>query len=104
MTQYFSIPLKPEAQTFKTTLSGVDYWLTLTYIDVEEGGWILTIADASQNPIIAGIPLVTGANLLAQYESFGLPGRLWVQTTFNPDAVPTYQNLGSESFLYWVTD
>lgn len=104
MSTIYKIPLTPEAQIFKITLSGTDYWLTLTYANTTEGGWILDIADANQDPLVVGIPLVTGADLLAQYAYLGFAGRLIVQTTFNPDAVPTYQNLGSEAFLYWVTD
>ncbi|WP_165667904.1 phage baseplate plug family protein [Metapseudomonas otitidis] len=38
--------------------------------------------------------LVTGCDLLAPYEHLGLGGVLWVQTTADPDAVPTFDNLG----------
>lgn len=68
-----------------------------------EGGWVLQIADQSGNVLVSGIPLVTGANLLAQYAHLGFSGGLYVQTTNNPDAVPTFSNLGSDALLYWVT-
>lgn len=97
----FEIPLTPTPQRFSITLSGVQYRLAVVWRNAEQGGWVLDVADANGNPIIQGIPLVTGANLLEQYEYLGLSGVLWCQTTDNPDAVPTFDNLGVGSHLYW---
>jgi uncharacterized protein DUF6983 len=47
--------------------------------------------------------LVTGADLLAQYKHLGFTGALVVQTVSNPDAVPTFANLGDDGQVYWVT-
>ncbi len=95
----FRIPLlEGQPQKRNVQLSGVDYELTLTY----RQGWVLDITDISGNPKITGIPLVTGANLLDQYQHLGLNGGLYVQTTSNPDAVPTFDNLGADGQLYWV--
>lgn len=102
MPNFFEIPLSPVAQTFSVTLSGATYQLTTQWRDM--AGWVLDIADASGNSIVAGIPLVTGTDLLGQYGHLGFAGRLWVQTTDDPDAVPTVDNLGTGSHLYWVTD
>lgn len=104
MANFFKIPLIPSAQTFKITLGATDYRLTLTYKVTDEGGWILDIATSENAPIISGIPLVTGCNLLEQYPHLGFNGRLWVQTASNPDAVPTFDNLGSDATLFWVND
>lgn len=105
MPNYFQIPIKAGApQRFSITLGGTEYRLTLRYLNVTEGGWVLDIADASGAAILLGIPLITGADLLAQYKYLGLGGRLWVQTTKDPDAVPTFDNLGDGAYLYWVTD
>ena len=105
MTTARAIPLQVGVpQTFTATLSGVSYQLTLQYRNATAGGWVLDIADASGNPIVSGIPLVTGANLLAQYAYLGFTGGLWVQTTSDPDAVPTFTNLGDDGQLYWVTN
>lgn len=100
----FEIPLTPQPQTFTIALSGVDYRLTVQWRNAEQGGWVLDIADTSNNPIIEGIPLVTGVDLLEQYAYLGLGGVLWCQTTADPDAVPTFDNLGSGSHLYWFTE
>lgn len=99
----FEILLTPEAQTFQVSLAGVQYQFTLQWRDaVNNGGWVLDIADATSNPMVSGIPLVTGVDLLAQYGYLGIAAELWVQTDA-ADAVPTYTNLGIESHLYAVT-
>lgn len=104
MPSIYEIPLQTGVpQTFTATLSGVKYTLTLQYRNDVMGGWVLDIADSSGNPIVSGIPLVTGANLLAQYAYLGFTGGLYVQTTSDPDAVPTFTNLGDDGLLYWVT-
>ncbi|MCY1536175.1 hypothetical protein D9M68_716190 [compost metagenome] len=68
-----------------------------------ESGWTLDIADANGNAIVNGIPLVTGCNLLEPYAHLGFAGVLWVQTTADPDAVPSFESLGIGSHLYWWT-
>lgn len=101
---YFKIALAVGApQRFAITLGQVEYQLTLKYLNVDEGGWIIDIADAIGSPIVQGIPLVTGTDLLAQYQHLGFGGRLWVQTLSDPDAVPTFENLGDDGVLWWVT-
>ena len=99
----FSIPLIAAPQTFTITLVGVTYTMSLAYQNVDQGGWTLSIADANGNPIITGIPLVTGADLLAQYAYLGIGGSLYVQTSSDPDAVPTFAGLGTSSLLLFVT-
>jgi hypothetical protein len=44
-----------------------------------------------------GVPLVTGVDLLAQYAYLGFIGSLVVQTDHDPDATPTYENLGERA-------
>ncbi|MGA4275570.1 phage baseplate plug family protein [Ralstonia nicotianae] len=99
--QTFEIPLTPVPQTFDVTLVGVGYQFTLQWRDTTNGGWILDIADSTGNPLVCGIPLVTGVDLLAQYAYLGFGCELWVQTDA-ADAPPTYTNLGTESHLYCV--
>lgn len=53
---------------------------------------------------MAGIPLVTGADLLAQYKHLSIGGQLFVQTDGDPEAVPTYASLGATAGLYWIPD
>lgn len=101
MTAY-EVPLSAANQRFTIQLGQVDYTFALTYRDVPEGGWVLDIADSAGAPIVAGIPLVTGADLLAQYAHLGIGGSLYVITDADPGAIPTFTNLGSASRLYFV--
>jgi hypothetical protein len=98
------IPLISAQQSFTMGLNGTNYTFTFAYRDTMDGGWTMDIADSVGNSIIAGIPLVTGSNLLEQYDYLGilLPGQaLFVASDGQePDAVPTYTNLGADSHLY----
>ena len=104
MPNVFKIPLViGTPQTFTLQNGAIDYQMTLRYRNTDQGGWTLDIADVSGNALINGLPLVTGADLLAQHKDLGINAELWVQTTSNPDAVPTFANLGDDGCLYWVT-
>lgn len=106
MATAYEIPVTPGGgnQSFSLDLGGVTYRLALTWRAAKEGGWTLDIADANGVPLVSGIPLVTGADLLAPYQhlSIGGGGSLTVTTDGEPDAVPTFANLGVLSHLYWT--
>jgi hypothetical protein len=104
MTSFYTIPLQPNPQTLTITLSGVVYNLALKYQNVPMGGWTLDINDINNNPILQGIPLVVGANLLHQYQYLNPGWILRVQTTSDTNEVPTFTNLGTDGLLYWVTN
>lgn len=99
----YEIPLSSKPEAFQITLAGNTYKLNVAWRDAPQGGWFVDISDASGDLIAGGVPLVTGVDLLAQYAYLGIRGELWVQTDGNPAAVPTFENLGSESHLYFVT-
>lgn len=103
MTDFFEIPLSPDPQTFVIALGGEIFRLRFTYATASGGGWILDIFDSNGNALVCGIPLVTGADLLEQYRHLGIPGGLYVQGDPDPDDVPTFENLGSDSTLFWVS-
>lgn len=97
----FEIPLIAANQAFATTVSGAEYGLKLKW-NGAASCWMLDISDATGNPLVSGIPLITGADLLEQYRYLGIPGQLFVQTDNDTDAVPTQDNLGSLGRLYFV--
>jgi hypothetical protein len=99
----FEIPLIAAAQSFATTLVGVTYALKVRWCG-PASCWVLDIADGNNAPIISGIPMITGADLLEQYGYLGIGGQLFVQTDNDTDAVPTFDNLGSLGRLYFVPD
>lgn len=98
----FEIPMAAQAQTFSITLNGKDYVMRTVW-GQESEAWLLDIADANEVPLVQGIPMLTGADLLAQFEYLGIGGALIVQTDSNPDVVPGYDSLGTTGHLYFVT-
>ncbi|WP_186057639.1 phage baseplate plug family protein [Burkholderia gladioli] len=102
MTTIYEVPLSSDGQVFKVSLAGTIYQLTVQWRNAI-AMWLLDIADASGNPLVSGLPLVTGANLLEQFGYLGFQGGLWVQGADDPDDLPTYSDLGAGSALYWVT-
>lgn len=105
MSAVYEIPLRPsQAAIFTITLADILYNMRLTYDAAQDGRWILDIGDANQIPLVAGIPLVTGVDLLAQYRYLGFGGSLVVTTDRGAGEVPTFDGLGVTSHLYFVTD
>lgn len=101
----FVIPLLAISQTFDIALAGVNYTLACRWNDAVDAGWTLDIADADTSlPIVANIPLITGADCLSGLDYLGIDGELIVYTDGDETAVPTFQNLGIESNLYFQTD
>lgn len=123
MATFYEIPTIALPHRFSVQLVGVTYKMTLLYqaaqigpsdISVERdsnltidqsqiGGWILDIADVNGVPILAGIPLITGQDLLQQFSYLNFGGSLFVSTD-GSDAVPTASNLGTSSHLYFATN
>lgn len=103
MQRFLEIPLSPQAQQFRITLAG--RLLVFTVVWNRAGGyWVLDIHDENRVLLLAGIPLVPGLDLLRQYYSIlDLPGYLVVQTDGDPQAIPTFANLGTLGHLYFVT-
>ncbi len=101
------IPLIAAQQSFTITLNNQAITMTLRYADVndpDDGGWFMDLADSQGNSILNGWPLVTGSNLFGQLNYLALlpPGfAIFVASDGQePDAVPTYTNLGQQSHLY----
>ena len=90
-------------QKFAISLGGQSYNLNLYWNTVNQT-WILDINDSGNNPIVNGIQLVTGIGLLHQYAYLGFVGDLFIQTSNDPDALPTYSGMGTTSGLYYTTD
>jgi hypothetical protein len=115
MPSFYEIPLSGSPQRFAITVPteasvpgpAARYTMTFQYRAADPAtaggcGWTLDIADQSGNPLVCGIPLVTGADLLGQFAYLNLGGHLVVFSEGIPDAVPSFANLGSGSHLYWV--
>jgi hypothetical protein len=82
-------------------MGGVQYQLTVRWNNVNQA-WTLDIADVNGNPILDGIPIVTGVDLLEQFGYLNFGGQLIAQTDNDANAVPTLANLGTGGNLYFV--
>jgi hypothetical protein len=101
MTTFYEIPLQSTPQSFPISLGGTTYNLTVTW-NVQSQNWILDIADASSNPLAQGNPLLPGYNILGQLAYLGIPGQLFVQSDYSPDAPPTFTDLGQQGGAHLV--
>jgi len=102
--QKFEIPLTPQNQQFFFDLGGTTYWLRFYFNNTldENACWLLDISDVNKNPIITGIQLVTGIDLLGQFKYLGFNVILYCWSDgANPYAIPTFANLGQASHVYY---
>lgn len=99
----FIIPLTNIPQIFEIALAGVNYLLNVRWNDADDAGWIMDISDENNNPIACNIPFITGADCLSGLEYLGINGQMVVFTDGDQTAVPTLENLGVESNLYFLT-
>ena len=99
------LPVVPsQHQRFRQELGGITYNFRLLFNDAIWPAWYLDIGDENQNLLVAGIPLVTGVDLLAQYRHLGFPGGLVVTADRGTGEIPTFDGLGLTSHLYFVPD
>lgn len=99
----FEIPLSATPQTLTIPMSGTIYNLYVHWSVIDQI-WIIDISDQNNNLIVGGINLVTGVDLLTAYRYLGFKGSLIVQTDTDTLAIPTFENLGSTSHLYYLPD
>jgi len=100
----FKVPLTGTQEKFKLRFKGVLYSCTL-YWNYLAKNWFISFYLATDNtPLMLAMPLVTGVDLLKQYEYLNIGGSLIVYTNGDPAATPSYINLGTESNLYFVTE
>lgn len=100
MTQ--ELLLSPKNQRLTLTYGGTRYVLTFRWLNVELGGWVLDIATEDRRPIISGIPLVTGVDLLDPFRHRELGFSLIIASDVDVDIVPSFRTLGRSSRIYLV--
>jgi hypothetical protein len=106
MANTYEVPTRPNRPfSIRTTIDGFLYTLHFRYNNSSRC-WILDIANYSnQVLIVAGIPLITGTDLLGQfgYMPLGVHTVMTVMTLLAgvpADTVPTFFNLGVDAHLY----
>lgn len=95
------IPLSPDSQTFSTTLNGTQYQMRVVW---RGSCWFLDLMDSTGTMMIGGIPLITGADLLAQYHYLNLGFLPYVVCDDPASENPTQFDLGINSHLYAETE
>jgi hypothetical protein len=100
----FQIPFVTPAlpQSMQISLNGVTYTIKVRWCG-PANCWTMDLSDASNNPIVQGIPLITGCDLLEQFAYLDLGFSLACQTANDTDAVPTFANLGQAGNLFVAT-
>jgi hypothetical protein len=99
----FKIPFVNTNQTFNITLSGKNLLVTCNW-NQELPAWVVSIQDAAtQEYLIAGVALVTGVNLFRQFYYTGIRNVLVVYTNGDPSQIPTFDSLGNESQVLYIT-
>jgi len=99
----YEFPLRPEAQQMSITLGDVEYQVRFGWADTADGGWFIDIADLNGAPLLRGLPLTAGENILQQFDYLGFPGEIRVQTDGDDLVEPTYANLGSNGKVLFIT-
>ncbi|MDV7705001.1 phage baseplate plug protein [Acinetobacter pittii] len=92
----YEVPLNNGNQKFNIRLGGAQFKLQLIY---RLECWYLDIFDSSENPLIAGLPLLMGDNLLVQHQHL-IKGSLYVLNN-NEDESQAFSELGTMIKLYW---
>lgn len=98
----FEIPTQPQNQQFTVSLGGTTYTMRLKW-NAANQSWVMDLMDSQQNPILSGVPVVTGADLLAQFKYLGIAGAVVAQSDYDADEVPNYASLGSTGHLYYLS-
>ncbi|EFF82104.1 phage baseplate plug family protein [Acinetobacter haemolyticus] len=92
----YEIPLNYGNQKFNIRLGATQYKMQLIY---RANHWYLDIFDIAENPLITGLPILVGDNLLAQHQ-YLIKGALYVLNT-NEDESHAFGDLDTKIKLYW---
>jgi hypothetical protein len=88
---------------FKIALSGVQYTLHFRF-NSRMNRWILDIRDASDNPIILGLPVLINRDMAGQYITFAIPpGIIYATDDTQTDTQPTQFSFGVDHTLWYGT-
>jgi hypothetical protein len=94
------VPVTARPQTFTLTISSTVYTIKQYWLKPAQC-WVLDFGDQSGAPLLCGIPLVPGINLLRQYQ-YIIPGMLFVVTDDAiPDTIPDFTHLGITGKVYY---
>lgn len=100
--QEYRIPVSSIPQTFNIFLAIKEYRVTIRWNAAPEGGWFLDFATPDKGePILSGVPIVTGVDILGPYEYLNFGGHIICYSDLS-DTAPTLENFGEENELLFV--
>lgn len=99
MTTRYEVPLQAFAQRLSVRFPNTSYVIVVKWNTPAEC-WIADFYDLVNNPVLRGVALVTGADLLEQFAYLDFGGALIASSDFDPSAVPTYADLGTTGHLF----
>jgi hypothetical protein len=100
---YIELPVAADTphQSFSVTLNGTVFGFKLRY-NSRAGHWALDLYDAGANPLLSGIAIRLGVDLLAQYAGDTLPaGSLFAINWVDAYSEPDRDNFGSDVSLVY---
>lgn len=103
MSTVYEIPLTANPQKLTISLGTNTYQLVVKWNDQSQT-WVIDINDTDGNPVLTGLSMVTGADLLEQYSYMNFGGQLIAQSDTDLSLPPTFDNLGTIGHLYFVVN
>lgn len=98
MTTY-NIPIINEAQRFTIVLAGVSYDCLIVWNEATVC-WQMDFIDSQTGAVVlSSVPLIPNIDLFGQFKYLGFGGQLIMVS----EDVPTYDNLGVDNTLTFVT-
>lgn len=97
----YSLPLTSQNQEFDISLAGVTYHLRVMWSQ-PSNCWVLDIETFERVPLLTGVPLVTGCDILEQFGYLAFNGAMVVQSSDDPDKVPDSTTLGGTGNLFFI--
>ncbi|QNT79188.1 phage baseplate plug family protein [Entomobacter blattae] len=94
---YYEIPLAATPQLFTLSLNGIAYRFQFIWRDGCFANWFFDVSTANNSPVLHGVPLIEGADLLAQYGYLNFGVQLYC--VFSEQKVE-FAGLGSVQRLY----
>jgi hypothetical protein len=94
----YEVPLTATPQTLSLVIGSTSYRLSVSWC-APAGYWLLDFADEDGTPIVQGIPLIAGADLLAQYSYLGIGAKMIALSDGDLLTPPTFDTLGTTGHL-----
>ena len=98
----YEVPVSPKPESFSLELANVGFKFTTAWCP-PLSCWVISITLPDDTPVVMGIPVVTGVDLLAPYAYLGFGGGLIAQPLGDVDTPPTFENFGVSGLLFFVT-